>query len=196
MTEKQKELINFIRAKLKKEPLLKEWFEDILKKVNWAFYEEMPEWMKKKYILSMGISDDTTEFRACCYSVGHIFYKKRGWAYKTYKDEYDNTYQKSGIVLNNNNETLESNAWVFLHELGHAFINQTRHSMPLYLISLLNYKQERYIEKETGEFYWDLYNQDYYHEIRPEEQFCNLIANIIIGKELDRHWWRKHCYEK
>ena len=97
-------------------------------------------------------------------------------------------YPNHRIYLHNNNETLDSLAWILLHELGHAWCEECKKKFGYDLFEALSGGS---LDDMTKEEYKEYCEIDEIHEARYEEQFCNNIATKIIGRCYDRIWWRK-----
>ena len=98
-------------------------------------------------------------------------------------------------IFNSKYETVESLKWLFLHELGHLFLQHNEVTKALITFS----KREHYRKIGFGskdemyyncEGYYEYYCSDEGHEIDPEEKIVSDFATFIIGTDLSRSWWR------
>lgn len=73
-------------------------------------------------------------------------------------------------------ETPESVAWLMAHELCHRMVDQTP--------TLENaFTEARPKDLEPA--------GDAFHDVDPEERFCDGIATNLMGYRMDRRWWRQ-----
>lgn len=111
---------------------------------------------------------------------------------KNYRGECD--YNKITMYFSQY-ETVESMTWLFLHELGHMFIQHSE-----VIKGMLHYaKRQDYEKKGIGskvKVYWlddkydEFYNSDEGHESDLEEHIVSEFATYVIGKDYSRAWWR------
>jgi len=93
------------------------------------------------------------------------------------------TKEDGAHLLADATETSESLAWLLMHELGHQVIRTS----PIVKEAL---KEGRPREKTLHTA------DDRYHQIDPEERLVDGFATALIGKRLDRDWWRKRTLPK
>lgn len=200
-------VIKFIKERMTASPIYTEhvekWFDLMLKRSEVNILTECDPDIRKRYeeyILVERGEKSIFEFRAYCYP-NLIFTIGKEDNKIPVGDEYGKSFKRD-IMLNDNNETIESLSWLLLHELGHVYKTALEQYAPLFgrFIRDLNYIDAEVQTTKAGIDYFD-YNDIYLtnddvHGSRPEEVFCNMIATAIIGKSLDRHWWRENCYRK
>lgn len=99
------------------------------------------------------------------------------WAYRGLCDSY-----KARILILVDDVGIETPAsieWIFWHELGHMAVSQ---------INLVDATFSREDSARTADMSgWDA---DARHEALHEEQFVNRVATSIVGRDLNRLWWR------
>jgi|GEM_PF-3600986 len=159
----------------------------LMKKCAIYLYTDLTDKQKELYHEKEVYGKDFSKFRGCCIGWGHclLMYPKETY----YKDELIE------IFIHDQNETIESAAWILMHELGHAMITRD-FSGPLGgFIHAMKWTHEGHLKAQKIDRV-EYYNTDEGHEADPEEQFCNMIANTWINKNLDRHWWRKNMAPK
>lgn len=104
------------------------------------------------------------------------------------------------VMFESKYETIESMKWLFLHELGHLFLQQNEVAKSLLILS----KRQFYFDKGFGDrnnYYWNAdgyykyYNSDEGHESDPEERIVSDFATWVIGKDYSRKWFRERQKE-
>jgi hypothetical protein len=73
-------------------------------------------------------------------------------------------------------ETPESIAWLTAHELAHQKVDTSPTLQAAF---------------RDATVYESCVAGDAFHRYDPEERFCDGIATNLVGKRLDRDWWRK-----
>jgi hypothetical protein len=159
----------------------------LMKQCAIYLYTDLTDEQKELYEKKQVYGRDYSKFRGCCISWGNclLLYPKG----THYKDELIE------IFLHNQNETIESAAWILMHELGHAMVTRDFSGELGGYIHSLKWIHEGHL-KDRGLDRDKYYDTDEGHEEDPEEQFCNLLANTWIQKKLNRFWWRENMAPK
>lgn len=79
-------------------------------------------------------------------------------------------------VLVDGTETPDSVAFLIAHELAHQALRK-----------ILGLKEALAEARPSSQTPWD----DHFHEVDPEERYCDGIAARILGTWYDRDWWRE-----
>lgn len=94
----------------------------------------------------------------------------------------DNTFRavtrgNHTICLVGPGETHVSLAWLIAHELAHQLVDTSQTMETAFADAKA---QDKGLHPAD----------DHYHQLDPEERFCDGIATNLIGQRLDRDWWR------
>lgn len=85
------------------------------------------------------------------------------------------TRGRDSYVFVDPTETKESVAWIMAHELTHQMVDRSPTLEAAFHDAMVPG------EDRAG---------DRFHHVDPEERFCDGIATNLVGKRLDRDWWR------
>ena len=180
-------ILDTIREKSGGSVVYEEWIEDLYNKCQIFLWTEMTEIQKRDYLqLYKHDISDISNYRGMFLGKGKLSDIIRTVEMR----EKGEDPRPMEIVLHDHNENYKSIAWILLHELGHAHMDMYDTIDGLKIVRYMNYIHEGHNKHMN---YWDTYLfNDAFHEERPEEVFCNLIANGWMDEILDRHWWREN----
>lgn len=85
------------------------------------------------------------------------------------------TRGSNSYVFVDDTETRDSTAFLMAHELTHQLVSKNR-------VLTAAFHDARAHDSDGA--------SDHFHEVDPEERFCDGIAANLLGRRLDRSWWR------